>query len=85
MGTLNVADDIIVFGKDLSSHDKALKLLLDRLSEKGLTVNPKKYVFYQRSVKFFGYVFSNEGISASPNKVRAVKEASSPTTVTEVR
>ena len=49
-GTLNVADDIIVFGKDLSSHDKALKLLLDRLSEKGLTVNPKKCVFYQRSV-----------------------------------
>ena len=60
-------------------------VLLDRLSEKGLTVNPKRCVFYQRSVEFFGYVFSNEGISASPNKVRAVKEASSPTNVTEVR
>ena len=62
-GTLNVAYDIFVFGKYLSSHDKALRLLLDRLSEKGLTVNPKKCVFYQRSVEFFGYVFSNEGIT----------------------
>ena len=34
-GTLNVANYTIVYGKDLSSHDKALKLLLDRLSEKG--------------------------------------------------
>ena len=44
-GTLNVVDDIIVYGKDFSSLDKALKLLLDRLSEKGLTV-------IQRSVYF---------------------------------
>ena len=83
-GTLSIADNIIVFGKDFSCHDKALKLLLDRLSEKGLTVNPKKCVFYQCSVEFFGYVFSNEGSSASPNKVHTVKEASSPTHVTDV-
>ena len=84
-GTLNVADDIIIYCKDLSSHDKVLKLLLDRLSEKGLTANPKKCVLYQCSVEFFGHVFSNEGISASSNKVRAVRDASSPTNVTEVR
>ena len=84
-GTLNVADHVIVFGKDLSSQDKALKVLLDRLSEKWLTVNPKKCAFYTCSVEFFGYVLSNERISASPNKVSAVKEASSATNVTEMR
>jgi len=41
-GTVNIADDVNVCGEDLSPHVKALKLHLNRLSEKRLTVNPKK-------------------------------------------
>ena len=68
LGTLNVADDIIVFGKDLSSHDKALKLPLDRLSEKWLTVDPKKCVFYQHSIEFLVTYFLIRVLVQVPTK-----------------
>ena len=38
-GSLNISDDIVVFGTDIESHDKALDQVLHRLQDAGLTVN----------------------------------------------
>ncbi|KAL5966000.1 Transposon Ty3-I Gag-Pol polyprotein, partial [Taenia solium] len=41
-------DDILVFGRDMQEHNANLKLVLDRLRDAGLTLNPKKCHFLQR-------------------------------------
>ncbi|CDS42017.1 RNA directed DNA polymerase reverse transcriptase [Echinococcus multilocularis] len=47
-------DDILVFGGDIQEHNANLKLVLDRLRDARLTLNPKKCHFLQRSVTFLG-------------------------------
>ena len=41
-GVVNIADDILVFGKDAGEHDRNLLALLDKCREVNLTLNPKK-------------------------------------------
>ena len=44
-GVTNIADDLIILGRDVLEHDKRLFAVLDRLREKGLTpINTKKRV-----------------------------------------
>jgi hypothetical protein len=42
-------------------------------------------VFAKSKVQYLGYVVSREGISASPNKVKAVREYPTPKSVKDVR
>ena len=84
-GVRNVSDDIVVYGRTQKEHDIALDRTLRRLHESGLTVNPKKCEFNKPSIEFFGYVFSKDGLSPSPEKVRALQEASDPRNPTELR
>ena len=51
----------------------------------GMTINRKKCVFNAAETKFFGFIFSAEGIAPDPDKVQALKEASAPTSKEEVR
>ena len=81
----NLSDDIIVFGKSQSEHDANLEALLERLREKNLTLNKDKCSFNRNKISFFGYVFSDQGISADPNKVDAIKNADRPKNASEVK
>jgi len=42
---MNVSDDILVYAKSQEEHDSVLKKVLNRLQEKGLTINYKKNVY----------------------------------------
>ncbi|EFA12868.1 Retrovirus-related Pol polyprotein from transposon 297-like Protein [Tribolium castaneum] len=57
-GILNFSDDILIFGKSQAQHDKTLNQVLNRLSSKNLTVNPKKCTFNTNRIKFIGYISS---------------------------
>ena len=56
-----------------------------RLEERGLTVNAEKCQFSMDKLTFFGMVLSGKGISRTEEKVKAVKEAREPRTVSETR
>ncbi|KAI5718631.1 hypothetical protein M8J77_024284 [Diaphorina citri] len=84
-GALNVSDDIIVFGKNQDEHDKALHNTLQRLQEHGLTLNSNKCKFNLKEVKFYGYLFSKDGIKPDPAKVDGFCELDTPKNVSEVR
>ena len=84
-GAKNVSDDIIVFGVDRESHDKALHATLGRLHESGLTVNEEKCEFYKSEIEFFGFIFSADGLKPDPNKVKALKLAQKPQNLSELR
>ncbi|CUT99774.1 RNA directed DNA polymerase reverse transcriptase [Echinococcus multilocularis] len=48
-------DDILVFGGDIQEHNANLKLVLDRLRDAGLTLDPKKFRSLKRLVTFPGH------------------------------
>ena len=56
-GRANISDDIIVYGKDTADHSKNLKAVLKRPSNVHLTLNKKKYLFNQSSIKCLGISF----------------------------
>ena len=84
-GVANIADDIIVFGRNLKEHDVRLRKVLERLCKVGLTVNAKKCKFRIDKLTFFGHQLTSAGVSPSDEKVQAVREASPPTNVSEVK
>ena len=82
---VSIYDDILVFGATPEEHDKALRHIFKLWREHGLTLSLKKSRLNLRAVKFFGKVFSSEGISRDPDKVAALKAAGPPQSAAEVR
>ena len=69
-GTLNISNDVIVFGKTQADHDAALNAACQKFTDVGLTLNKKKCEFNKSSVTFFGFVFSGKGIMPDPEKLK---------------
>ncbi|XP_064472857.1 uncharacterized protein K02A2.6-like [Ornithodoros turicata] len=84
-GIINVSDDILISGRTMEEHDRRLRLVLMSLQDAGLTLNGKKCVIGARTLKFYGHVFSADGISVDPEKVEAVTKMAPPKDATEVR
>ena len=84
-GVANIADDLIIYGTDLIEHDLNLRKVLERLREKGLTLNGDKCQFRMQSLTFFGHDLSAGGIAPSEEKVAALVNARPPQNVSEVR
>ena len=84
-GVANITDDIIVFGTNRTEHDENLDKCLQRLSERGFTLNGKKCKFLENNLEFFGQIFSGEGTRPDPKRVADLKNAAKPSNVQEVR
>ena len=84
-GVQNIADDIIVHGPTIELHDQRLTKVLERLQEKGLTLNPEKCEFCIPKITFMGHLVSDKGIGPTEEKVKAVVDAREPKTASEVR
>ena len=84
-GQENISDEIIVQGKDQKEHDLQLEKAIVRLKERGLTPIAEKCQFNMDKLTFFGMVLSGNGLSCTEEKVKAVKEAREPRTVSETR
>ena len=59
---VHIKDDIVVHGSK-DTHDKHLKVVLDTLQKKGITLRPDKCKIKQTEVKWFGHIFSKAGMS----------------------
>ena len=84
-GVKNIADDIIVFGKTRKEHDSNLEQCLQRISNKGLRLNQSKCTFLDKTLSFFGQVFSSQGCKPDPKRVQDLQNAPIPRNVHEVR
>jgi len=76
-------DDVIAFSKSAEEHALRLESVLLRSDEANLQLQPKKCVFAQPEVQYLGFVLSENGISASTEKVKAVREYPTPKNITE--
>ena len=78
-------DDILVFSLTWEDMIERLDNVLSKLGNYGLKLKPSKCAFFQRSTKYLGHVISEEGVALDPDKVRVVKEWSTPTNRVEIR
>jgi len=84
-GSVNIADDIIIHGKDQQEHDQRLMTALQRLSEVGLTVNRDKCQFQMNQLEFMGHLLTERGVGPTQSRIEAIKNARHPNTPSEVR
>ena len=71
-------DDILVIGKTFVEHLQNLRQVFGHLREAGLRLQPKKCHLALHSVEYLGYVVTDQGISADPRKVEAIREFPTP-------
>lgn len=77
--------DILVFSETLEEHLQHLEKVLSVLQKEQLCVKLSKCQFAVSQVEYLGHIISGEGVSTDPNKVPAVAEWPTPTTVTQLR
>ena len=78
-------DDVICFGRDLREHNVRLQAVLSRFRQHNLRVKLCKCQFAATEVSFLGHRVSQDGVSADPEKVAAIRNISRPTCVKDVR
>jgi hypothetical protein len=83
-GVQQIQDDVVVHGAG-QQHDQRLKAVLERLQSTGLTLRKEKCHFGVPEILWFGNVFSRQGMSPDPEKVKMIKEWSSPQDKSEVK
>ncbi|KAL6350452.1 hypothetical protein AAG906_019099 [Vitis piasezkii] len=74
-------DDMIVKSRDRADHLAALESFFERIRQFRLRLNPKKYTFGVTYGKLLGYMVSERGIEADPDKIRVILDM--PTSRTE--
>ena len=84
-GVKFISDDIIIHASNDEKLLQTLRKVISKIQSHNLKLNLDKCIFRQTSIKYFGIVFSKDGISPDPEKVEALREAQSPTNVNDVR
>ena len=69
-------DDMLVNSKEEENHLDDLKETFNALRQYNMKLNPSKCAFGVSSGKFLGFMISQRGIEANPEKVRAILEMS---------
>ncbi|UYV65228.1 K02A2.6-like [Cordylochernes scorpioides] len=78
-------DDIVIWGATQEEHDERLRCVLRKLQDSGLTLNKEKCIFSVKEIKFPGHLITERGVLPDPNKVQAIREFPSPSSISEVR
>lgn len=84
-GVVCQTDDVLVYGRDKSEHDKRLHAVLQKLRNKGVTLNDEKCEFAKTEIKFVGHVINGDGIKPDPDRVNAIRDMNAPTDISGVR
>uniref|UniRef100_A0A2N9IJZ2 Uncharacterized protein n=1 Tax=Fagus sylvatica TaxID=28930 RepID=A0A2N9IJZ2_FAGSY len=71
--------------KDETNHLEDLEETFETLRQYRMKLNPSKCVFGGLSGKFLGFMVSQRGIEANPDKIKAVLEMTPPRTTKEVQ
>ena len=84
-------DDLLVMGcgntrdEAAADHERNLRELQKRCSQRNVLLNDEKSVLQQTQVKFMGHMITTEGIQADQSKVEAILNMPAPTDVHGVK
>jgi hypothetical protein len=63
----------MVVSKDRKNHLSHLKIIFERCRKYGVSLNPKKFVFWIGEGKLLGHVASKRGVSIDPERFQSIK------------
>ena len=78
-------DNILIAGVSEEEHLETLSEVLGRLDKAGLRVKRSKCEFMRESVTYLGHRIDAIGLHPLPDRVRVIKEAPRPTSVTTLK
>ncbi|KAK4385515.1 Transposon Tf2-12 polyprotein [Sesamum angolense] len=78
-------DDMLVKSEKEQDHIKDLEECFQILATFGMKLNPAKCTFGVRGGRFLGYMISERGIEANPEKINAIMDMSPPKSIREVQ
>ena len=78
-------DDMLVKSQREENHLEDLKETFNTLRSYIMKLNPGKCAFGVTTGKFLGFMVSQRGIEANPNKIQAIMEMAPPRNVKEVQ
>ncbi|KAL0385933.1 UNVERIFIED_CONTAM: Retrovirus-related Pol polyprotein from transposon gypsy [Sesamum radiatum] len=78
-------DDMLVKSMKEEGHLSDLGKAFEVMREYGMKLNPSKCTFGVRGGKFLGYMVSERGIEANPQKIEAISRIQSPKTLKDVQ
>ena len=71
-------DDIIIATTNEKDHDQILEMIVKRAIKNGVKFNKSKIQFKQKSVKYLGQIFDENGMHCDPDKINAIKQLKNP-------
>jgi len=78
-------NDILIYSKDMESHQQHVQEVLHRLQLHGLFAKPEKCEFHLDSVEYLGYHLSPEGLTMSPDKIQTISDWPEPRKVKDIQ
>uniref|UniRef100_A0A4W5KD89 ribonuclease H n=1 Tax=Hucho hucho TaxID=62062 RepID=A0A4W5KD89_9TELE len=84
-GVVVYIDDILIYSATRAAHVSLVRKVLERLLEHDLYVKAEKCVFSKQAVSFLGYRISTSGVVMECDRITAVRNWPTPTTVKEVQ
>ena len=72
-------DDILVYNKSEQEHLQTIKILLERLSNAGLSISLSKCEFGKDNLEYLGYQINSQGIAPIKKKITALENFPPPT------
>jgi hypothetical protein len=77
-------DDVLVFADTIEEHAHRLDMVLQCFEKANLLLQPEMCNFALPQVNYLGYVVSREGVAASPDKIKSVRQYPVPKDAKEV-
>ncbi|XP_043217351.1 uncharacterized protein LOC122379318 [Amphibalanus amphitrite] len=83
--TVKVVDDLLAYDATYRDHLAHVIAVVQRCDERGITLNPKKFVFARHEVNYCGYRITPDGYTSDGEKLRAIADFPRPENVTDLR
>ena len=81
----NISDDILIGAETVKELLKTLEEVLERLFQKGLTLNKAKCDFIKPEITYMGHILSANGVAPDQNRIDSIYALQSPSNLKELR
>ena len=78
-------DDLLIYTKDLESHERAIEQVLKRLSYHGIEISLNKCHWVKESVEYLGFLVTPEGLRTQERLLGPMLQLQAPKTLQEAR
>jgi hypothetical protein len=78
-------DNILIFANSLEEHRRVMRLVLDRMREHKLYLQPEKFEFEKVRIEYLGIIISHNKVEMDPVKIAGVVDWPTPSNKKEVQ